>query len=354
MKTAINRFILRCSLFSLLTAVPLAIEVFILPADQFTFRVWEALATSWDRLELFFHGPFYPNQSLKTTELGDLAYTSPHAVPKQVIWRTDAIGFRNTRFVKQADVLLIGDSNIAGSSLSQDETLADVLKSYDLNAYALAPGDINTFINLYKNDVVSVPKTVVLSFVERNLLNLPEIKPHFMESRWAVITNSQSLIGSIILLDRLGRSRMLNFFYSRITGAARQGITYEKEDFYFYEGEQANFEISPDVAEKLEHAVNRVKSYQDYFKSLGVEFMFLPIPNKENIYYDLLPSKEKPALLMRFIERLEEERIDVIDTQTLFDKHKKEGLLYHKDDAHWNGVAVSLVGREIKNSLSDR
>ena len=131
-------------------------------------------------------------------------------------------------------------------------------------------------------------------------------------------------------------------------------ITYEKDDFYFYEGEQANFEISPDVAEKLEHAVNRVKSYQDYFKSLGVEFIFLPIPNKENIYYELLPSKEKPALLMRFIERLEEERIDVIDTQTLFDEHKKEGLLYHKDDTHWNSVAVSLVGREIKNSLSDR
>jgi len=48
---------------------------------------------------------------------------------KRENWITDKLGYRNDTFVQEADILFIGDSFIAGSGLSQDQTISSKVKT---------------------------------------------------------------------------------------------------------------------------------------------------------------------------------------------------------------------------------
>jgi len=105
------------------------LELFVLPLDFFTFRVWEAaLGTPF-----LYPGPFYPNIHIKKTrEYGD-CYRSgdPSKVQaKPVEWFTDASGWRNRPEIEKKDhydMVVVGDSNIVGSFLDQKDTISEIL-----------------------------------------------------------------------------------------------------------------------------------------------------------------------------------------------------------------------------------
>ena len=100
-----------------------ALELAVLPIDAFTFRAWEALVVKSQQANL--PGPFYPDRELELDEAGDQDPTGPR--DRRVRWRTDRFGYRNETAVAERpvqDVVLVGDSHIAGSRLSQPETLA--------------------------------------------------------------------------------------------------------------------------------------------------------------------------------------------------------------------------------------
>lgn len=104
-------------------------ELFVLPIDFFTFRVWEAaLATPYR-----YPGPYYPNLHVKKDkEYGDhYREGDPAKVQaKPVEWFTDAYGWRNRPEIERQDkydVVVLGDSNIVGSFLNQKDILAEVI-----------------------------------------------------------------------------------------------------------------------------------------------------------------------------------------------------------------------------------
>ncbi|MFZ5564255.1 MAG: hypothetical protein ACOZBW_09395, partial [Thermodesulfobacteriota bacterium] len=66
---------LKYLLFFLPFATVIAVEVFVLPIDFFTFRVWEALVAS-DSYGIL-KGPFYPNMTIRKTEEGGDLKPSP-------------------------------------------------------------------------------------------------------------------------------------------------------------------------------------------------------------------------------------------------------------------------------------
>ena len=69
-------------------------------------------------------------------EEGDLAHHTKYSIDKNVFWKTDRLGYRNTSYISNPDILLIGGSNIVGSSLSQEETLASrLIDMTDLKLY---------------------------------------------------------------------------------------------------------------------------------------------------------------------------------------------------------------------------
>ncbi|MDI7259530.1 MAG: hypothetical protein QME90_06390, partial [Thermodesulfobacteriota bacterium] len=87
-----KKILFKSALFLLPFFLSIFIELFILPIDLFTFRVWESLVVRKYRNILA--GPFYPNMEITKIEEGDLAHHTRFAVKKEVQWITDRYGFR--------------------------------------------------------------------------------------------------------------------------------------------------------------------------------------------------------------------------------------------------------------------
>jgi hypothetical protein len=147
------------------------IELFVLPIDFFTFRVWEAAISPDAR----FPGMFYPNLSVvKNKEFGDRYRLGGDFVQsKRVEWYTDAYGWRNRREVEKSekyDIVVTGDSNIVGSFLDQKDTLSEVLaRNTNLITYSYSAG--HDHISLYFSDPRMAEKETRLLVVESKVGN---------------------------------------------------------------------------------------------------------------------------------------------------------------------------------------
>jgi len=348
-----KRFFLKSLLFLFPFLMMVSIELFILPIDFFTFRVWEALLIKEFRSIL--PGHFYPRMEITKLETGgDLAHHTPFAIPKMVKWMTDRYGYRkkDVEGIK-AQVVIIGDSNIAGHGLAQKEMLSEVLEDrLKVPVYPYAPvGSINTFLKdlRFKKDR---PKIVIVSFIERDILNMPfpklpqkregllpfyEWRDELKQTRWV-----QS---SGVLLDRLSKMNMLNYARARIRNTAVMDFHHFPSKFgpmFFVQGEAANKEVPN---ENFHKTVKTIEAYDYVLKKKGIRFIFLPIPNKENIYHEYLPNSRRPIFLKQLIQELKSRNIETVDTQRAFeDEYQNHStLLYFLDDSHWNPEGVQLA-----------
>lgn len=109
---------------------------------------------------------------------------------------------------------------------------------------------------------------------------------------------------------------------------------------FFIQGRRANDDVSQ---EKQDKAIQVSRSYNDAVKHRGIRFIFLPLPNKENILNEYLETK-KPIFLEQWTSGLKRHGIETIDTQKPFEEVFEENkvLLYHTDDTHWNANGVEL------------
>lgn len=331
----------------------IGMELFVWPIDFFTFRVWEALLIKEFRSIL--PGHFYPRMKITKLETGgDLAHHTPFAIPKRVKWMTDRYGYRkkDSEGIRPR-VVIIGDSNIAGQGLTQEEMLSEVLEAQlKVPVYPYAPvGSINTFLKdwRFKKDP---PRVVIASFIERDILSMPFPKlPQWRESllffyEWRYrIKQSRWVQSAGVLLDRLFKMNMLNYARARIGHGAMRDFPRFSSRFgpmLFVQGEAANREVSD---EDFRRAIKTIEAYDQVLKKKGIRFIFLPIPNKENIYHEYLPNSRRPVFLQMLIRELEKRKIETVDTQKAFeeDHRKNSTLLYFLDDSHWNAKGVRLA-----------
>lgn len=329
-----------------LFATPLFILLFILevilPPTMFTFRIWEAIKFKNDLLV----GPFYPNSNYSMIEVGDLSHHTKFAIEKQIKWRTDKLGFRNNHYISNPQILIIGDSNITGSSLSQDETLVSVLNQCgSLSAYSLAPANINIFIALKNEGVMKTPKILILSRMERGIPSLPPYNTHSKVENTYIRLNT-SLQFFTVPFDKLLRANSISYLKSRIAGTVGAGIQSKTDDkMLFLQGNKAI--INP-TDNKLNQISEKIGSYKNYCDSIGCKFIFLPIPNKETIFWEMLELQKQPTFLNQLNRKLRIKGLTTIDTVKLFNRLKRNELLpYHYDDSHWNAYGVNTVAREI-------
>ncbi len=216
MKRLISKFLILGAPF----VIAVAIELFLLPIDYFTFRVWESL---------LFHsaavhpvpGGFYPNMHVVKSEKSDqLGFRDPNS--KLVEWYTDEFGFRNRpEFARHSrfDIVIIGDSNIVGSYLDQKDTIAEVLaRKCRCLTYSYGGGSKKSFFSdprfranppraivaearpgeLYRKDVVE------LYYGDVDSLTSQEMPTSVLSVRLA------------ILIDRALKANMLEFVRSRL------------------------------------------------------------------------------------------------------------------------------------------
>jgi hypothetical protein len=332
------------------------IELFILPIDFYNFRAWEALVVKKNNSILA--GPFYPNKVLFKTEFGDLAPYTKYSIPKNVEWETDKYGFRKRNTKEFPEIVIIGDSMVAGSSLSQDEILSEVLEiDTGYITYPYAPSDINNFLN-EERFIENPPKIIIFELVEREIKNILGINITLENSDDKKIIESlknNSFFREIfVLYDRISKKALINYFIARINNFNRNSEVeyyFNNEPVFFLQGEVANSQISDS---EISSIVERLKEYNSYFNEIGIRFIFLPIPNKENFYYKLFPNGEKPMFLEKLIKELKNNSIEVIDTQTAFQNAFSKGeVLYHFDDTHWNVNSVKITSKLLRDLITN-
>ncbi len=358
MSYSIKLLLLKLTLFVLPFVLFLWLDAFLLPPARFTFRAWEAL-----KVKTFYPtltGPFYPNQFLEATEQGELAPYTPYAVPKRNVWITDAYGYRNLPTQGRADVLLLGDSFSAGVKLDQRELLSVVLSNQigqPVYNMAPAPGGFTLMENFLATDRFrqSPPKLVILQRNEGFLHLMQPINPadvahiRMVHQRAARLPRGSAMDALAIGIDRFQKRNWYHWASSKIDRAIqpRELIVHGNEVFLF--GDTIN---KPTPEGEIDRLTRVVVSYRDTLQKRGIAFVFVPTPNKENIYYQLLPSRHKPVLLTELIERLRAAGVPVVDLQTPFDSAHAAGVrLYPRDDNHWSPQAVRIAAGQVQEVI---
>ncbi len=356
-----KKFFLRSLLFLLPFFVILFIELFMVPIDVFTFRAWESLVVR--KYKTVLPGPFYPNQTLTKVEEGDLAHHTPFAIKKTVQWITDRHGFRkwNTD-TKKYPMVIIGDSNIAGASLSQEEMLSEVLEAdLGISVYPFAPAGMNSFLK-EERFKEHPPDIVIYARVERELFDLSPIK---LRRDWKWVSRLKNRVRHLdflqaifIYLDRMAKGNMLHYLRASLRRSFRGTQTHSQRGMesiygrlFFLPQAKEGQSISK---EKIRNIAEVIRSYRDAMASRGIRFIFLPIPDKENIFHELLQIS-KPTFLEQLTDELEREGVETLHTVKAFEEafREKQILLYHPDDTHWNVHGVKLAATLIKKRLTN-
>lgn len=327
---------------------------FLLPIDFYYVRAWEALSPK--KLTGVWSGAFYPSQYLDKIEKGDLGPHTKFAVDHRAVWQTDKYGMRNVTPKDHYDIIVLGDSTASGAGLSQEETLSSRVEALtSLNTYSYTNGSIQDFLRDERFSNEQQPKIIIQSSMERMLpsIGLPEdlslIKPVPLSVMDHLRLNS-FFSHTAIFFDRAFDPTLFKFIKFKLTGHKSHFYTYEHDGILFISGDSANEAIAE---EQLAQAIAALTSYSRQLTALGYRFIFVPAPNKENIYYSMLPSQTKPVFLQKLIAGLRQAGVEVVDTQTLFDtKFNKHGpVMYHSDDTHWNGLGVNLAAEAIAELL---
>ena len=275
MKKFAFRFVLFLSPFIL----AIAIELFVLPIDFFTFRVWEAVLVKYFRKIL--PGPFYPNMKIEKIEEGDLGHHTIFAVEKKVVWEIDQYGYRkkNTDRSKH-EIVIIGESNIAGSSLTQKDMLSELLEEkLKVSVYPLAPVTITAFFK-EKRFINHPPDIAIFANIERlipyiEMPKLPRKKKSIalvskLENR---IEDNRFFQSIAVFLDRLSKGNMLNYLRAglrRIVSNDRDTPP-RRNPLLFLNGKPIIPAITKDHFDRI---VQVIEGYDHLFKQRGISFIF--------------------------------------------------------------------------------
>jgi alginate O-acetyltransferase complex protein AlgJ len=111
--------------------------------------------------------------------------------------------------------------------------------------------------------------------------------------------------------------------------------------------------------------VPAIAAFKDELAAQGIDFLFVPIPTKLDIYpeylapkTDTLPGHIAQPMLRKLIADLADARVETLDLLTPFLKIKSASdsgkrMLYQRQDTHWSTVgleaAAQLVSERVKN-----
>jgi hypothetical protein len=347
--------VVKFGLFILPIIIIPIIETFFLPVNFFNYRTWEALAFMNKNYKS--EGPFYPNYQIEMDEEGDLAFHTPQAILKKTQWITDEIGYRNNQFIQNPDILLIGDSFFAGSSLDQSETLNNKLQSKldtSKSVYTIAPASFKDFYSLYNRNIIHKPKTIIYSIVERNTPEVFGSNNPSKETIQAININHSSFVNSIkSYSDRFTRLYFKEWLFAKIHNKKGPGISSSvNPSMYFMKGKESNNKNETDLI----NTVNAIKSYKLFCDKNGIEFIFIPMPNKETVYYDLVPFEKQPNYLFKLDSAMQVHGIKTINPLKIYNEERKTSseLLYKLDDTHWTSKAVDCISKEIISIIHNK
>lgn len=348
------------------------IEVFILPVNFFTFRIWEAIES-----HKFFPGNFYPDMKISMVEEGDLGHHTKFAVKRKVEWETDSYGYRKRNSdVTRYRIVILGDSYIAGIGLTQSDILSEVLeRRLETDVYPFTSTSstvVNEFLQA-KRFTDNPPDIVIFGRAEGGIPFLPPPQPggegsnkySGIKQRFKSFLSEHKELA--VVLMRINKNIAAHYFESRVNDALSRLINRDQLSSFIVQGDVnknmlflrdkverlvAGKEIQP---EKIRNSAEIIASYARIFRDRGIRFIFLPIPDRENFHYKYLPVKniKEPMFLNKLIPELRAKGVEVIDVQKAFEEasDQRNILLYQTDDSHWNADGVKLAADLIEKRL---
>lgn len=324
----------------------------VLPVDAFVFRAWEALVITNrpadSQLRAIFPctalpGPFLPDTRLERIETGDLGHDTPSAEPHRVVWETDEYGYRARPSRITPELVIIGDSLVVGSGLSQEDTLAEVLRrGHGIQAYPYAPATPADFLQdpRFREQP---PRFVVLACIERQILEPSGLvrseEPMRHPARWV---RSLGLRAAEFAWVRMMRLNLLGYLRAKVNGRLPRPT---HGGTLFLQGIAAN---TPPNQADLEAASARLAQHATATRARGMEFAFLAVPNKETIYADLIPGSSAPSTLPRLQEALRHRGVVSLDVEGALRQAREDQVSpYLRDDTHWSPTGVKIAAAAI-------
>ena len=169
------------------------------------------------------------------------------------------------------------------------------------------------------------------------------------ESRQTLI-NAVRICNAHVLFDKIAKLSSLRWLLARLTNETERGVqSATHPDLFFLRGRNQSYFSGDD----LQAAADVIVSYKNYCDSLGVQFLFVPLPNKETVYFDLVPFDLQPDYLLRLDALLSEAGVPTLNTLRILNAARRSGsgMLYHLDDTHWNANATAVLAKEIVRAL---
>ncbi|WP_215225799.1 alginate O-acetyltransferase AlgX-related protein [Echinicola shivajiensis] len=322
------------------------VEVFVLPHTFWTHRFWEAISYQKDMLT---YGQFYQSQSLEMLERGDLSDGADSAIYSLNSWITDEYGFRNDYFIKNPDIILLGDSFIVGTGLNQSQILSNQLtRLYNgqIKVYNMAPVPLRTFDIMLKKGLVEKPDILVYEFAEKLF---PETFVPYTSGKYDMIkvpvTNWINEYQLNLVWDKISRVHWAYFLRHKLF---EEKPVYPKlKDQYLYKGE--NYKIFNNQ-DKI-HSLTSLIGYKDYCDNQGIKLIVMPIPTKETVYNKVLQKSDFPKYLNGIHAGLDCLGINNINVLKVM--LEEDGEYYQRQDTHWNEYGVDLAAGLLKDKIEE-
>lgn len=109
---------------------------------------------------------------------------------------------------------------------------------------------------------------------------------------------------------------------------------------------------------ELARIKNTLESRQAWLAEKHIRYLFVPIPNKINVYPEKLPPSHQKAggetaydQLTRYLAAKAPD-VNLVALLPIFREEKRNGQLYYKTDTHWNEYGAYIAYREIAKRLS--
>jgi hypothetical protein len=328
----------------LLLALPLLamafLEALIFPRDQFTFRAWEAIKVNFFSESL--PGPFYPNTRHTFWEAGDS--DKKKIKNRKNLWVTDGYGHRNERLPRQGEVygVLVGDSNIVGSSLDQKDLLSERLTK--------RTGDLwinlsHEYITPWEHPICKVnrPKWIVYELKRGSLLNLPNLGGRGSDpvsqknqnvlvridhtTKLSILNKARSWFGcGAISIREQVQSPHLAITFSQLQNALTQGFIPRELGGYKNVSEMTPLQI--------------LRQHQAKCDSMGIVFILVVLPDTE---------KEADPLI-RQIELAGVRTIGFLPSNS-FPRGADLESFWQKEDSHWSKKGIEITAEKIVEQI---
>lgn len=120
--------------------------------------------------------------------------------------------------------------------------------------------------------------------------------------------------------------------------------------FYYKDLNNTGQNNLPENAIKLNRILNTIS---EKLKEKNITLIFLPSPDKYDIYYDYIVDKQnltKPIFFDNF-KKLNKEYICINSKEILTEELKNKKDIYYFDDTHWSPIASVIIAQKIREII---